>query len=38
MKETRQHANGTHLEPAQTLTEVLAQLYVHLPPTHDVFA
>jgi len=38
MKEKGQQANDTHLEPAQTLTEVLAQLYIHLPLTHDVFA
>jgi hypothetical protein len=28
--------NSTHLEPAQTLTEFLAELHVHFPFTHDV--
>src|SRR6266850_1691520 len=37
IKNTRRHAKGTHLEPAQTLTELLAELHVHLPLTHDVF-
>lgn len=30
--------NGTHLEPAQTLTELLAELHVHFPLAHDVLA
>jgi hypothetical protein len=38
IKNTRPHAKGTHLEPAQTLTELLAELHVHPPLTHDVLA
>jgi hypothetical protein len=30
--------NSTHLEPAQTLAEFLAELYVHFPFAHDVLA
>jgi len=30
--------NSTHLEPAQTLAEFLAELHVHFPLAHDVLA
>jgi hypothetical protein len=38
IKNTRRHTKGTHLEPAQTLTELLAELHVHFPLTHNVLA
>ena len=38
MKNARQHANGTHLEPAQTFGELLAELHIYRPLTHDVLS
>jgi hypothetical protein len=37
-KNSRRHANSTHLEPAQTFTELLAELHVHLPLTYNIFS
>ena len=30
--------NSTHLEPAQTLTEILAKLHVHFPFAHNMLS
>ncbi len=38
MKNARQQANGTHLEPAQTFSELLAELHIYLPLMHDVLS
>jgi hypothetical protein len=38
MKNARQQPNGTHLEPAQTFSELLAELHIYLPLTHDVLS